>query len=96
MNIIDFSALKEKPSIKHHKMLPNSLRMIIIGPSGCGKTQLLLTLVMKYTKWDKLYLIAPSVDDQHCYQVLKDYNENAKEITGEDVIDVITDIDEAP
>ncbi|KAL3836562.1 hypothetical protein ACJMK2_021986, partial [Sinanodonta woodiana] len=30
-----------------------------------GKTQLLLTLLMKYTKWDKLYLVAPSVDDQH-------------------------------
>jgi len=96
MNVIYFSALKEKQQVKHHTMLPNSIRMIIIGPSGSGKTQLLLTMIMQYLAWDKLYLIAPSVDDQHCYQVLKDYNENASEITGENVVDVITDIDEAP
>ena len=51
---------------------------------------------MKYTKWDKLYLVAPSVDDQHCYQVLKDYNERAKDIADDDVIEFITDIDESP
>ena len=96
MDIIDFSARKGKQPIKHHKMLPNSIRGIIIGPSGSGKTQLLLTLIMKYLKWDKLYLIAPSVNDQPCYQVLTDYNERAKEIAGEDVIEIITDIDEAP
>ena len=51
---------------------------------------------MKYLKWDKLYLIAPSVDDQHCYQILKEYNENASEIAEEEVIKFIIDIDEAP
>ena len=71
MKVIDFSAQKKKDKIKHHPMLPNSIRMIVIGPSGCGKTQLVLTLIMKYLKWDKLYLIAPSVDDQNCYQILK-------------------------
>ena len=96
MEVIDFSALKKKQSWKHHPMLPNSIRCIIIGPSGCGKTQLLLSLIMKYTTWDKLYLVAPSVDDQHCYQVLKDYNETASEIAGDDVVEFITDIEEAP
>jgi len=92
MEVIDFSAVKKKPPAKHHPMLPDSIRGIIIGPSGCGKTQLLLSLIMKYTNWDKLYLIAPSVDDQHCYQVLKDFNETAKEIAGDDVVELITDI----
>ena len=96
MEVIDFSAQKKGIKIKHHPMLPNSIRMIIIGPSGSGKTQLVLTLIMKYLKWDKLYLIAPSVDDQHCYQVLKDYNETASEIAEDEVIKFIIDIDEAP
>ena len=96
MEVIDFSAQKKRDKIKHHPMLPNYIRMIIIGPSGSGKTQLLLTLIMKYLKWDKLYLIAPSVDDQHCYQILKEYNENASEIAEEEVIKFIIDIDEAP
>jgi hypothetical protein len=96
MEVTDFSALKKKPPVKHHPMLPDSIRGIIIGPSGSGKTQLLLSLIMKYTTWDKLYLIAPSVDDQHCNQVLKDFNETASEITGCDVVEFITDINEAP
>ena len=51
---------------------------------------------MKYTNWDKLYLIAPSVDDQHCYQVLKDFNETATENAVYNVVEFITDINEAP
>jgi hypothetical protein len=51
---------------------------------------------MRWMKWDKLYLVAPSVDDQRCYEVLKDFNENASEITGENVIEFITDINDAP
>ena len=51
---------------------------------------------MRHMKWDKLYLIAPSVDDQRCYQVLKDFNERILEITGKDGIEFITEIDEAP
>ena len=94
MEVLDFSALKKKPQTKHHVMFPNSIRGIIIGPSGCGKTQLLLTLIMKYLKWDKLYLVAPSVANQHCYQVLKDYDENASEIAEEEVIKFIIDIEE--
>jgi DNA polymerase III delta prime subunit len=98
MNIIDFSATKRREPVKHHAALPNSVRAIIIGPSGSGKTQLLLNLIMRFMKWDKLYLIAPSVDDQRCYEVLKDFNENenASEIKGENIIEFITDIDDAP
>ena len=96
MNVIDYSATREPEPVKHHPLLPNSIRMIIIGPSGSGKTQLLIDMIMRHMKWDKLYLIAPSVDDQRCYQVLKDFNERILEITGENGIEFITDIDEAP
>ena len=96
MNIIDFSATITRGPVKHHAALPNSIRAIIIEPSGSGKTQLLLNLIMRWMKWDKLYLIAPSVDDQRCYEVLKDFNENASEFKGESVIEFITDIDDAP
>ena len=65
MEVTDFSALKKKQPTKHNRMLPNSIRCVIVGPSGSGKTQLLLSLLMKYTNWVKLYLVAPSVDDQH-------------------------------
>ena len=58
MEVTDFSALKKKQTIKHHRMLPNSIRCVTIGPSGSGKTQLLWSLLMKYTNWDKLYLVA--------------------------------------
>ena len=64
MNIIDFSATKTREPVKHHAALPNSIRAIIIGPSGSGKTQLLFNLIMRWLKWDKLYLVAPFVDDQ--------------------------------
>ena len=96
MNVIDFSATKAREPVKHVAALPNSIRMIIIGPSGSGKTQLLLNLIMRWMKWNKLYLVAPSVDDQRCYEVLKDFNENASEIAGESIIEFITDINEAP
>ena len=96
MNVIDYSATREPEPVKHHPLLPNSIRMIIIGPSGSGKTQLLIDMIMRHMKWDKLYLIAPSVDDQRCYQVLKDFNERIVEITGENGIEFITDMDEAP
>ena len=96
MNVIDFSATKTRKPVKHHATLPNSIRAIIIGPSGSGKTQLLLNLIMRWMKWDKLYLIAPRVDSQRYYEVLKDFNDNASTITGESVIEFITDIDEAP
>jgi len=100
MDIIDFSATRKQEPIKHHPALPNSIRAIIIGPSGSGKTQLLLNLIMRWLKWDKLYLVAPSVDDQRCYNVLKDFNENAKHAKlldedGNDISDFVTNIDDA-
>ncbi len=69
--------------------------MIIIGPSGSGKKQLFLNLIIRWLRWSKLYLIAPSVDDQHCYEVVKDFNEKAKSVNkdGDDIIVFITDID---
>ncbi len=53
---------------------------------------------MRLLKWNKFHLVAPSVDDQRFYEVLKDFNEKAKSVSkdGDDIIDFITDINEAP
>ena len=40
------------------------------------KDTIILSVVMRWLKWDKLYLVATSVDDQRCYEILKDFNEN--------------------
>jgi predicted YcjX-like family ATPase len=64
--------------VKHIAALPNSIRMIVTGPSESGKTQLLLNLIITWLQWERLHLVAPSVDDQRCYNVLKYFNENAK------------------
>ena len=36
-------------------------RMIICGPSNCGKTNLVMNLILKYLKFNKLYLYAKNV-----------------------------------
>jgi hypothetical protein len=67
-----------------------------MGPYGSDKTQLLHNLILKWMRLDKRYLVAMSVKDQQCYQVLKDFNESSKMINSNDVFEFITDIDEAP
>ena len=96
MNVIDFSKTKAGEPVKHHEALPKYIRMIIIRPSGSGKKQLLLNLKTRWMKWDKLYLVAPSVDEQRCYEDLKEFNEKAKSEIDENIIDFVTDIEEAP
>ena len=85
-NQIDFSATKTQEPVKHHAALPSCIR----------RTQLLLNLITRWMKWDKIYLVAPSVDDQRCYKVLKDFNEKAKSEIDEDIFKFIADIKEAP
>ena len=47
-------------------------------------------------KWNKLYFVAPGVDDQWFYKVLKDFSKEAKSEIHVDIIEFITDIEEAP
>ena len=88
MNEVDFAffGTKKMLTVKSTKT-PNSIKCIIIGPFVCGKIQLLLLLLMmKYANWNTLYLVAPSVDDQHCYQVINDFYETETESSGYEVV----------
>ena len=95
MNVIDFSVTKTREPVKLNAAQSESIRMIISGLSGSGKTQLLLNLITRWMKWNTLYLVALSVDDQQCYETLKDFNEKAKSKIDEDIIEFITDIKDA-
>ena len=48
-------------------------RILICGPSSAGKTNLALNLVMKYTHWNKLYVVAKMVNAEDKYGMLKDW-----------------------
>ena len=41
-----------------------------------------------------MYLVAPGLDDQNYYQVLKAFNETYSENVGENVVEFVTYIDE--
>ena len=47
MEIIDLSWKIDKIKRNNSKLLPRSIRGIIVGKSGCGKTTLLLNLLLR-------------------------------------------------
>jgi GTPase SAR1 family protein len=53
----------------NNKMLPSSLRMLIIGPSGCGKTTLLLKMLIRNLDFDDIVFCSPSLDQQDEYKL---------------------------
>jgi GTPase SAR1 family protein len=53
----------------YNKMLPSSLRMLIIGPSGCGKTTLLLKMLIRNLDFDDIVFCSPSLDQQDEYKL---------------------------
>lgn len=56
---------------RNNKLLPNSIRGLIIGKSGCGKTTLLLNLLIKpgWLDYDNLYIFGKSLHQPE-YQIL--------------------------
>ncbi len=66
INVIDFnpresSRSNEQPQGTHHWLLPKQhIRALLIGPSGCGKTNMLLNIVLRWIKWERLFVIGPS------------------------------------
>ena len=48
MDIIDLSWNVNKSKRNNNKLLPKSIRGIIVGKSGCGKTTLLLNLLLRH------------------------------------------------
>src|SRR5699024_1759027 len=57
---------------KHSKLLPNSIRSIIVGPSNCGKTNVLITLLghPNGLKFENVYVYSKSLH-QPKYEYLK-------------------------
>lgn len=46
LQLDNISIDSEKISLRHGKLLPNTIRCIICGPSNCGKTNLLIALLL--------------------------------------------------
>lgn len=47
MDISNISWCTDKVKRKNHRLLPSSIRCVIVGKSGCGKTTLLMNLLLK-------------------------------------------------
>lgn len=86
MEITDLIPKKEEKQ-HHHWLLPGSIRCVIAGPSECGKTSLLLNLLLKkgYLTYDRLHLYCKSLEQQCCYQDLRDWAATLGEVTGKEV-----------
>lgn len=57
---------------KHSRLLPNSIRCLIVGPSNCGKTNVMLSLLEHENglKFENVYIYSKSLH-QPKYQYLK-------------------------
>lgn len=66
---------------KHSKLLPNSIRALIVGPSNCGKTNILITLLEHPNglKFENVYVYSKSLY-QPKYEYLKKLLEAIKGI----------------
>ena len=98
MDVINFN-LKEKIN-KHHKLLPNSLRALLVGPSGCGKTNLLINLLLQpgWLDWDQLIIVTPT-SDQEIWDIVKEFGEDetfpVSFLTPDEAPDTIEDFEDS-
>lgn len=55
---------KTKEKCKHGKLLPNSIRSLIVGPSDCGKTNCLFSLLLNANglKFENIYIYSKSLN----------------------------------
>ena len=68
----------KKTTRANNKLLPRSIRGLIIGKSGCGKTTLLCELCLLKPEWldyDHLYVFGKSLHQKE-YKILKAGFEN--------------------
>lgn len=79
MDIKNYGA-KESKDPFHHQMLPDDIRMLVVGQSGCGKTNLVINLIIEYTKWTNLYVVTMT-PDQQIYDVLRNYDQEVQCVT---------------
>ena len=72
MEVIDISWNETDSKRFNHKLLPKSIRGLIIGKSGCGKTTLLLNLLLRpgWLDYNKLSVFGKSLFQPE-YRILK-------------------------
>ena len=90
MNVIDFnpreSSSESANEGTHHWLLPKRhIRVLLIGPSGCGKTNMLLNIVLRWIKWERLFVIGPTLE-QPIYDHLRDLSTAVAEAEARDEI----------
>ena len=72
MEVIDISWNETESKRFNHKLLPKSIRGLIIGKSRCGKTTLLLNLLLKlgWLDYNKLAVFGNTLFQPE-YRILK-------------------------
>ena len=93
MEVIDLSWNVNKSKKNNNKLLPRSIRGIIVGKSGCGKTTLLLNLLLRpgWLDYNNLQVFGKSLFQPE-YKILK-YKTNVKNIISEeDILTLIVSI----
>lgn len=80
-NVDDSTLAKKSKSVRHSKLLPDSIRCIIAGPSNCGKTNLLISLIESEhgLKFENIYIYSKTLT-QDKYEYLKTVLTPIKEI----------------
>ena len=72
MELKDFSWNESLGSRKNNKLLPKSIRGLIVGKSGCGKTTMLINLLIRpgWLDYDNLYIFGKSLFQPE-YRILR-------------------------
>ncbi len=101
----EFFNSKNKKNKNPWFMPQHPFRLIIVGGSGCGKTNLLLNMLLKWLRYDNLYLISKSLNqDKYLFLIkfmedaekelrIKEDNDNFKFFYYGDKLEDIPDID---
>ena len=87
-NFDDFGDSFEEMETPKHFLLPvQPARILICGPSGCGKTNLLLNLIFKFLKYDRIYLYSKHLEQTKYKDLIgffEEIQEKVIEKTGSD------------
>ena len=62
-------------------------RMLICGPSNSGKTNILLHMIYKLLRFDKVYLFSKNLHQNKYQALLRDFASNLDPVSGYEVIE---------
>ena len=90
---LPFPSVSSKSVYKQgHPCLPDDFfRMLICGPSGSGKTNLLLNMIYKLLKYEKIYLYSKNLHQYQYQGFLKDIAEKINPEFGYEVVEAYGD-----